>query len=114
MRLASHIANLSPLRDCMKKRRKLKMSSNLRSARPERQDETAGPERPKTSLQHGIYQTDLEYPDWSRKHLDWHNRAGRGRIDRDRIGRGRVGKGRIGRDKIDRVIIPEFADTASD
>jgi hypothetical protein len=44
----------------MKKKRKLEISSDLRSARPERQDKAARPERPNTSPQHGTCQTDLK------------------------------------------------------
>jgi hypothetical protein len=44
----------------MNKKRKLEVNSDLRSARPERQNKTAGPERPNTSPQHGICQTDLK------------------------------------------------------
>jgi hypothetical protein len=44
----------------MKKKRKLEMNSDLRSARPERQNKTAGSERLNISPQYGIYQTDLK------------------------------------------------------
>jgi hypothetical protein len=39
-------------------------------------------------------------PDWSRKYLGWHSKAGR--VSRDRVGRGRIGRGRIGKGRVGR------------